>query len=296
MAIDEIPQQEVLPMDPPEGSSHAGKFVMVFVTLAALVLGEIYFIGQIGSLRSFLQTEQAKTRKELAAQVQEQLSSRLSASERSNARKVEALREELDAAAKRMGSTGGELRRARAMVSKLESEQQHQAESLKVEIARKADQQQLGALTQDVSATRTDLDNTKKVLDATRAELGMARSEFGTLIARNHDEIEQLRKMGERDYFEFALSRKEPQRVAGVGLILTKTNPKRHRFNLVLLADDMEIEKKDRTVNEPIFFYAGGSKKPFELVVNKVQSDKVVGYVSAPKGALEMASRSEGAR
>jgi hypothetical protein len=151
----------------------------------------------------------------------------------------------------------------------------------------------MGALNQDVSAQRTDLENTKKVLDSVRSDLGMARSEMGTLIARNHDDIEQLRKMGQRDYFEFALDRKAPVHVAGVGLTLTKTNVKRHRFNLELLTDDVQVEKKDRTINEPIFFYVEGSKRPYELVVNEVKPDQVKGYLSTPKGAREVASRSE---
>ena len=182
------------------------------------------------------------------------------------------------------------------MVDKIQNDQKQQAEQLKQEIALKADQQQVGVLSQDVSATRSDLDSTKKSLEATRADLGMARSEFGTLIARNHDDIEQLRRMGERDYFEFTLTRNTPQRVAGVGLTLKKTNIKRHRFNLALEADDMVIEKKDRTVNEPIFFYVSGAKKPYELVTNKIESKKIVGYLSTPKGAVQVATRSEGAQ
>ncbi len=165
---------------------------------------------------------------------------------------------------------------------------------MKEEIAQKADQQQLGALAQDVTATRTDLDGTKKVVDTVKSDLGMARSELGTLIARNHDDIEYLRKLGERDYFEFTLTRKQPQTIAGVGLSLKRADVKRHRFTMELQADDMVIEKKDRTVNEPVFFYIHGSKKPYEIVVNKVQSDKVVGYISTPKSAAEIASRSSG--
>jgi hypothetical protein len=101
--------------------------------------------------------------------------------------------------------------------------------------------------------------------------------------------------MGERDYFEFTLNRKSPARVAGVGLTLTKTNVKRHRFNLDLVADDLQVEKKDRTIDEPIFFYVNGSKRPYELVVNEVKADHVKGYLSTPKGAKEVAARSEGA-
>lgn len=294
MAIDEVSQQEPLPMNPPEGSS--AKFIGLIIVLVGLAIGEVYTLSRMGSLRKALEAQQAKARQELSTEFQAQISDRLSAFERSNAQQLEALKTEIEAATKRMGSAGGELRRARASVNQLENEQKRQVDVLKQELARKADQQQFGALTQNVSATRTDLDSTKKVLEATRAELGMARSEFGTLIARNHDEIEQLRKMGEREYFEFVLDRNHPQRVAGIGLILKKVNLGRHRFSLTLVADDMEIEKKDRTVNEPIFFYTAGSKKPYELVVNKVQSNQVVGYLSTQKGAVQMASRSEGAR
>ena len=149
----------------------------------------------------------------------------------------------------------------------------------------------MGALSQDVSATRSDLDSTKKLLDTTRSDLGMARSELGTLIARNHDDIETLRKLGDRDYFEFTVDKGKSVRVANVGLALKKTNSKRYRYNVVLQADDMEVEKKDRSVNEPVFFYLKGQKRFYELVVNKVESTKVSGYVSTPKGAVEVASR-----
>jgi len=185
------------------------------------------------------------------------------------------------------------LKHARSMVAQLQNEQRREAQELQQQIAQKADQQQVGALNQNVAEQRTDLDNAKKEIDTVRSDLGMARSEMGTLIARNHDDIEQLRKLGERDYFEFTASRKLPARLAGVGMTLTKTNVKRHQFNLNLEVDDVNVEKKDRTVNEPIFFYVSGSKKPYELVINEVESNKVKGYLSTPKGANEVATRSE---
>jgi multidrug efflux pump subunit AcrA (membrane-fusion protein) len=287
MAIDEVPRQ-----DPhPQGSGHTAKFVAIFVVLAALAVGLFLTFSHVSTVRGSLEAQQAAMQKNLSAQIDQQFSTRMAALESSNAQQLEAVRKEIDNASKRTGSTGRELKKARAMVEKLQVDQQQQADQLKQELARKADQQQVGALSQDVSATRSDLDSTKKVLESTRADLGMARSEFGTLIARNHDEIETLRKLGERDYFEFTLARNTLARVAGVGLTLKKTNVKRHRFNFVLEADDMQIEKKDRTVNEPMFFYIGGSKRPYELVVNKVQSNQVTGYVSAPKGTVQVATR-----
>ena len=295
MAIDQVPEREVLDMEPESRGSH-GKFLLIFLVLAALIVGEIYTIKKTNSMRDALEAQQSQTSKQLRAEFRDQLTGRLTAMERRNAQQMDALNDELDAAAKRVGATGGELKHARAMVAQLQNEQRKQAEQLQAELAQKADQQQMGALNQDVSAQRTDLDNTKKVLDSVRSDLGMARSEMGTLIARNHDDIEQLRKMGERDYFEFTVQRKSPVRVGGVGLTLTKTNVKRHRFNLELLADDVQVEKKDRTINEPIFFYVSDSKRPYELVVNEVKPDQVKGYLSIPKGAREVAARSQGAR
>ena len=294
MAIDQVPEQQVLDTEPERSGSH-GKFLLIFLVLAALAVGEIYSMHKIVSMRGALEAQQTQTGKQLRADLQDQLAGRLSAIENANAKQFDALKDELDSAAKRMGATGGELKRARAMVAQLQDEQHKEAEQLQAELAQKADQKQVGALNQDVSAQRTDLDNTKKALASVSSDLGMARSEMGTLIARNHDDIEQLRRMGERDYFEFTLNRKAPARVAGVGLTLTKTNVKRHRFNMDLVVDDLQVEKKDRTINEPIFFYVSNSKRPYELVVNEVKGDQVKGYLSTPKGAKEVAARSEGA-
>jgi hypothetical protein len=271
---------------PPQ--NRVSRFTTVLVILALLAIGEIYSIARISTVRQTLEKQQGLMRQELDAQ----FSRKLAGVEDSNLKQLTALRAELDQTAGRMGSTGQELNRARAMVAGLQKRQQQQADELKKEIAKKADDEKLGALSQDVSTTQTDLASTKQNVDQLSKDLGMARSELGTLIARNHDDIEVLRKLGERDYFEFKLTKNEKQNIAGLGLTLKKTNVKHNRFDLNLLADDLQVEKKGRTVDEPIFFYLGGSKKPYELVVNKVESDRVIGYVSTPKGATqEMASR-----
>jgi hypothetical protein len=268
--------------------SYSPKTRAVIIILAMLAIGEIYSITRISTVRQALESQQALMRKELDTQ----FSSKIAGLEESNAQQLTTLRTELDQTASRMGSTGQELKRARAMVAGLQKRQQQQADELKKEIAKKADDEKLGALSQDVSTTQTDLASTKQNVDQLSKDLGMARSEFGTLIARNHDDIQALRKLGDRDYFEFTLTKNERQNIAGLGLTLKKTNVKHSRFDLNLLADDLQVEKKGRTVNEPIFFYLAGSKKPYELVVNKVESDRVTGYISTPKGATqEMASR-----
>jgi chromosome segregation ATPase len=142
------------------------------------------------------------------------------------------------------------------------------------------------ASTDDVSKLNGDVNGVKSGLDATNNNLQMARSEMGTLIARNHDEIDQLRRMGQRDYYEFTVTRKGgEQKVGGIQVELRDTNTKKNQYTLNVLADDKEFEKKNRSVNEPIFFYVGGSRAALELVVNKVTKTTASGYLSVPKSA-----------
>jgi hypothetical protein len=142
------------------------------------------------------------------------------------------------------------------------------------------------ANTEDVNKLNGDVTGVKGDLDATKNSIQMARSEMGTLIARNHDEIDQLRRMGERDYFEFTVQRKGgSQKVGSIHVELKDTNTKKNRYTINVLADDNSFEKKDRSVNEPIFFYTGGTRTALELVVNKVTKSTATGYLSIPKAA-----------
>jgi len=291
MAIDEVPYDSKERVVTVGGDRHMTWFIVIAAALALLVIGEIAAFNKISSLHSLMQTEDRQNHQQLAAQLTDELSGKLTALENSNAQQLDALKSELDTASKRMGSTGRELGRARKMVTDLQQQQEQQADELKQQIAQKADGQQVGALSQDVSSTKSDLDSTKKTVGTLTSDLGMARSELGTLVARNHDDIETLRKMGQRNYYEFSLARNQQQTVAGVGLLLKKTNAKRHQFNLNLLADDMEIQKNGRTIDEPIFFSVGGQKGFNELVVNKVEQDKVSGYISTPKYGPELAAK-----
>jgi hypothetical protein len=145
----------------------------------------------------------------------------------------------------------------------------------------------------DVNRLNTDVTGVKSDLDATKSSIQMARSEMGTLIARNHDEIDQLRRMGTRDYYEFTVTRKAgAQKVGAVQVELKNANPKKNQFTINVLADDKTFEKKNRSVNEPIFFYTGGSHAALELVINKVSKSSASGYLSVPKSAGTTAASS----
>jgi hypothetical protein len=295
MAIDQVPVQEGLPAEPNPSMKDSVKFVSIFVILTALAAGEFFTVSRMSTLQEQLTTRQNQLREELSGQLRDQVSNRLRAIEQQNAQELDALKTEVDNASKRVGAQGGELKRARNMVTQLQNQQLAQAEQLKQELNQKADQEQVGALSQDVSTTKSDLNTTKKEVRTLAADLGMARSEMGNLIARNHDDIEYLRKLGDRDYFEFTLTKSQPVKLAGVSLTLRKTNYKRHEFSVATRVDDLEVERRDCAVNAPVYFFVNGSKKPYELVANSVESNQVKGYLSTPKGATQVAMRSEGA-
>jgi predicted nucleic acid-binding Zn-ribbon protein len=190
---------------------------------------------------------------------------------------------ELSVVTDRLKLTQGELSRARAQARQIKEEYAKQLatmeEQVKTELAAKADAESVEALNGQVSGVRSDL-------DATASQLNMARGELGTLIARNSDEISQLRRLGQRDYFEFTLSKKgERAKLGHVMVELRGTNSGRNQFTVALYADDRRLEKKNRAVNEPIYFYTRGYRAPLELVVNEVGKNKVVGYVSVPRSA-----------
>lgn len=279
MAIDEVPRNENIVV-----RQSSGPWVIVFVVLGLLVLGEIYTLSKVGSISS-VQAQEASLRTQIQ-QSNDQLTSKLSSLEDANAQQLDALRSELDTTSKKVGkSDGKDLARARVLVAKLQRETQAENDALKQEIAKNNDQvgQQMAAVSQDVASTKTDLGSTKQTVSTLQNDLGMARSEMGTLIARNHDDVETLRKLGQRNYYEFTLTKNQEQTVASIGLVLKKTNVKHHRFNLNLLTNDMAIPKDNRTIDEPIFFAAGSSKEFDELVVDKVAQNTITGYISTPK-------------
>ncbi|MFN0167104.1 MAG: hypothetical protein ACKV22_11805 [Bryobacteraceae bacterium] len=139
----------------------------------------------------------------------------------------------------------------------------------------------------NVAAVKTEVQSTKTELDKTIAELKTVRGDMGIqsgLIATNGKELSALKRLGERNYFEFNLAKsKTPQKVGDVTLLLKKADPKKNRYTVEVMADDKKTEKKDKTINEPIQFYTSKAKQPYEIVVNQVKKDLIVGYLATPK-------------
>ncbi|HVP51936.1 MAG TPA: hypothetical protein VMT05_07500 [Terriglobales bacterium] len=134
----------------------------------------------------------------------------------------------------------------------------------------------------DVGNVRSDLETTKGKLDRAIGDLGQQSG----LIARTREDLEYLKHKGDRNYYEFTLTKsKRSTPVSTISLQLKKTDPRRGKFTLDVIADDRTIEKKDRTIYEPLQFYTGRDRMLYELVVFTVQKDRVSGYVSTPKTA-----------
>jgi len=143
----------------------------------------------------------------------------------------------------------------------------------------------------DVDGVKAELKSTQSGLQTTGAELTRVKGDLGMLsglIATNSKDLAVLRQLGERNYYEFALNRHDGnKKVSGVILTLKKTDPKRNRYTMEVLADDKRVEKKDKTVNEPVQLMVAGNMKPYEIVVNQVNKDQIIGYLSTPKVATK---------
>ena len=145
----------------------------------------------------------------------------------------------------------------------------------------------------DVTAVKADVASTQSQLEKDGADLKRVMGDMGVmsgLIATNGKDLEALRELGDRNYVEFTLSKGQlTKKVGDITLTLKKADPKRNRFSIEIAADDKRIEKKDKTINEPVQLYVSGNRQPDEIVVNQVKKDEVVGYVAMPK--MKMARR-----
>jgi chromosome segregation ATPase len=156
--------------------------------------------------------------------------------------------------------------------------------NVNTQLASKASTDDVTKLNGDVSGVKNDLDATKGKLDRATGDMGV----MSGLIARNHDDLEELKRKGDRNYYEFTVQKsKTPQHVGPVQMSLNKTDLKKSKYTMTVLADDKSIEKKDKTAGEPVQFYVKGAQHyaPYEIVVFDVGKNQITGYLSTPKSA-----------
>jgi chromosome segregation ATPase len=257
------------------------------IVLGLIAIGGLWFGWNASSKLDTTQqtmTAQIKSSEQAVQQDVSSLKDRLAQDEKANAD----LQGDLTVVTKKLKITQGQLKNAREEASKLNDATTQKLTALDTsvhsELATKATTDDVKTVDTKVGGVQTDLNSTKE-------DLKMARSEMGTLIARNHDEIDQLRRLGERDYVEFTIDGKnKPVKVGNVTVELKNVNEKNNRFTVAMTVEDKKFEKKNRAMNEPIFFYTSGARFPEEMVINKVGKNAVSGYVSIPKANAQPAA------
>jgi hypothetical protein len=245
--------------------------VLAIVSLAALGVGWTAS-NRAASLQQSLTADQRQS-----TQTNDVLNQRLSKAEDTNAQ----LEGELSVVTDKMKLTETELSRARAQAKKIKEDDDKEltdlTNSMNGQLATKAS-------VDDVNKLGTDVTDVKGDLETTKNNLNLTRGEFGTLIAKNHDEVEELRRLGERDYYEFTIDKKNTREKVGDLMVeLRGVNEKKNLYTVAIYVDDSRYEKRNRSVDEPIYFFTHGSRSPLEFTVNSVGKDKIVGYLSVPK-------------
>jgi len=264
-SILEVPEEKA----PAAARGPSQALAMAGVGLGVVALG----------LATYLLVELRDARRQIAQLSEQTKSSDKRAKELDLA--LAAVRGQTVSVAQRAGFTAAELEKTAAAARELREEQR------KGQAGLDALGGEVGKVKDDVEASKAAIDASKTAIEETQAQLQRAVGDLGEQsgrIARNAEEVASLKRAGLREYYEFNLPRgKSPTAIGPVAMRLRDADPKRHKFNLVLVVDDVEIEKKDKTLLEPVQFYRKGSRQLNEIVVYAVQKDRITGYLSTPK-------------
>jgi cell division protein FtsB len=257
-------------------------FGVLFVALAAM--GFFGYTAQSRMSQDLAKTEDAN----------KQLLQRL---DQANASLAD-LKGHLEVTEEKLGLTTAELAKAKSRAESIRKEQVAADQKLSTQLAQaqKENEEKLGVVSTDLGGAKKDIETTRNDLEATKGKLDRATGDMGVmsgLIARNHDDLEDLRRRGERNYYEFTIPKtKTAQRVGPVQIALNKVDQKKSKYTMTVYADDKSIEKKDKTAGEPVQFYVKGSSRmaPYEVVVFDVGKNQITGYLSTPKDASASAA------
>jgi chromosome segregation ATPase len=263
---------------PPESYPYTPRWVIFLFVLLFALSGYLVYA-------SYTQAAASKAALDAANRRADALATQLS---RTNSSLAE-LKSEVQMTAQKLGLTEDELAHARSMAQQSLMSQKTTSEKLSKQIGQVQQQtaSQIVEVTSDLNGTKNDVAATRKDLEDTKNQLKTAMGDLNVqsgLIASNHNEVEELKRLGERNIFEFNLTKtKSPQHVGPIQLQLRKADPKHYKYTLDVIADDRRIQKKDRTVEEPVQFYVRGAIVPYEIVVYQVAKNRITGYLSTPK-------------
>jgi uncharacterized phage infection (PIP) family protein YhgE len=262
--------------------SHTAVLWILFLGLALALAGNIYQFSRSARLSSDIAANQRSTQLEIR-----KLADSAGAALELDQQRFDQLKDQLGT------SAAATLRQARSEVKRSSSQltqslsQAHQdvvdqLSNLKQETSAKLDD-----TSSKLNDTSAKLDQVSGDLDKTGSDVRQVTGDLGVVsgkVATNAQQLAALRELGERNYFEFDLSKpNQPQKVGDIRLVLRKSDPKHNRYTLQVLADDKTVEKRDKTINEPVQLYVSGAQQPYEIVVNEVKKNEVVGYLATPK-------------
>jgi chromosome segregation ATPase len=276
---------------PPEGSSL--KTALAAGAIIASLAANGFLMYQVNDIR-----KEAARRDEVVQNQIETLKENSTVMTAAQKKHLEELRDDLVSTSRQATQMASQAKKealtyADEQAKKLEAQNAQtkqavdQTNSVLGEVRQKADtaNARIADVNTDVASVKTDLAGTKTDLDKTKSDLKKVSGDLGVTsgyVATNGKEIEELRRRGERNIVEFSLKKqKTMQRVGDISLRLDKADQKKNRFTVMVMADDKTVEKKDKTVNEPLQFYV--SKALYEVVVNSVSKDQISGYLSTPK-------------
>jgi hypothetical protein len=271
------------------GSSGSLKVSILLGAVIALLAATIYLFYALDRVSSDLAKFQQATQAELTT-----LRENSTISNATARRNLEAMKEDLEAARRQAAMAVGQAKteaqaHADALAKRVAEEQRRQEARMTSQISnvqQEADTK-IGAVSTDVTTVKSDVASTKEELQRTIGTLKSVQGDMGQmsgLIATNGKELAALKEYGDRNYFEFNLGKsKAPQKVGNVAILLKKTDPKKNTYSIDVVADDKTVSKKDKGVNEPVQFFVSKSRQPYELVVNEIKKDKIVGYLATPK-------------
>jgi hypothetical protein len=283
------PPQQQYTLPPSHDGGSGLKIPILIGAVIALIAANIYLFLQIDGLKHLIAKNDEALQTEIST-----LRETGTASARAARQNIDTLKDELETARRQASMAVGQAKvdatkHAEEIARKLEGQQKASEQAVRTEISQVQQQTntEIGQVNEKVAGVKTEVASARSDIDKTIADLRSARGDLGVqsgLIATNSKELAALKALGERNYFEFNLSKsKEPSKVGDIQLQLNKADQKKNRFTLTVLADDKKVEKKDRGLNEPIQFYTSKAKQPYEIVVNEVKKDNIIGYLSTPK-------------
>ncbi len=280
--------------EPPKSGLMTALFAGAII---ALVAANIYLYVQVDHVRSDVHDQMTKMHDSIMAEVAS-LRDSSSVTTASTQKHIDTLKEELETARNQARTLSSQAKaeaeaRAEQLAKQIEAEQAKTTQQVRTEISgvkqtAETANAKVADVSTDVGNVKTDLTSTKSELEKTIADLKSVRGDLGVqsgLVATNGSELAALKRLGERNYFEFKIGKsKQFQRVGDITLKLRDADPKKNQYSVDVMADDKLTEKKNKNLNEPVQFYtAKGGHIPYELVVNQVQKNLIVGYLSTPK-------------